>query len=65
MPARNFDRTHGRVLDIVEKQWLDMADRPMQGPLEADQIEALAAKDREVFGTGASPYRSPPNPESP
>lgn len=40
-----------RALDIVEKQWPEMADRYMQVPLDYYQNEALAAKEREIFET--------------
>ena len=40
-----------RALDIVEKQWPEMADRHMQVPLEYYQSEELARKERELFET--------------
>lgn len=40
-----------RALDIVEKQWPDMADAHMQVPLEAYRDEELAAREREIFET--------------
>jgi len=40
-----------RALDVVEKQWPEMADRHMHVPLEYYQSETLAAKEREIFET--------------
>lgn len=40
-----------RALEIVERQWPDMADAYLQVPLEAYRSEVVAAREREIFET--------------
>ena len=49
MPHHDRITLTRRALDFVERQWPDMADGPLQVPLEAYRGEEVAARERELF----------------